>query len=71
MGAHVVFSSVLLVRGKDVRRDRSITGCKSEVSDSGLDFCDHWTLFEDQHLLGRDLTKQGKDIFADRMSDII
>lgn len=68
----MVFSSVLSVREKDVRRrDRSITVCKSEVNDSGFDFYAHWTLFEDQHMLGIDLTKQGKDIFADRMAVII
>lgn len=37
-------------------------------------FYDQDTLFEDQHLVGRDgihLNNQGKDIFANRMSDLI
>jgi len=42
-----------------------------QQQDFGLD---HGTLFEDQHLLGRDeiyLTKWDKGIFASRMADLV
>lgn len=79
MGAQVVpTSSVLLMRGKDVRKRALIEEVKNWLwnwcGQQGLRFCDRGTLFEDQCLLGRDgvqLSKWGKDNFADSMADLI
>lgn len=79
MGAQVVpTSSVLLMRGKDVRKRALIEEVKNWLwnwcGQQGLRFCDRGTLFEDQCLLGRDrmrFPKQGKGIFGGRMADLL
>lgn len=66
-GAQVILSSVLLVRGKDVGRNRCITQIITWLCGwcchQGFGFHDHRTLFDDYNLLGRDgiqLTRKGK-----------
>ena len=78
MGAQVVFSSVLPVRGKGGRRRALIMRVNNWLRSwcwrQGFGFYDHGTLFVDQHLLGREgihLTKRGKGIFASRIADLI
>lgn len=74
----MVFSSILLVRGKGVRRRALIEQVNNWLRNwcwwQSLGFYDHGTLFAEQHLLGRDgihLTKQGKAIFSNGMADLI
>ena len=77
MGTQVVFSFLLPVRGKAVRRRLIMHVCNwlwswSWQQDFG--FYNYRTLFAHQCLLGRDeivLTKWGKGIFASRMADLV
>ncbi|XP_068782230.1 uncharacterized protein [Struthio camelus] len=77
LGAQVVFSSILPVRGKDRRRSRRIFQVNSWLRrwcwQQGFGFYDHGTLFEDQQLMGRDgihLTKRGTRVFANRLASL-
>ncbi|XP_068784552.1 uncharacterized protein [Struthio camelus] len=78
LGAQVVFSSILAVRGKDGRSSRPIFQVNNWLRhccwQQGFGFCDHGTLFEDQQLMGRDgihLTKRGRRVFANRSASLV
>lgn len=73
--AQVTYSSILLVREKDVRRKAFMQHINNWFWSKCWSFgsYSHDSLFEHLCILGRDqiLAKQGKGIFASRMTDVI
>ena len=78
IGAQVIFSSILPVRGKGAARNRRIMQinfwlhgwCRHE----GFGFYDNGTFFDDYSLLGRDgihLSRRGKGIFGSRLANLV
>ncbi|XP_040977090.1 uncharacterized protein LOC121232754 [Aquila chrysaetos chrysaetos] len=77
IGAQVIFSSILPVRGKGLARNRCIMQinfwlrgwCRCE----GFGFYDNGTFFDDYSLLGRDgihLSRRGKGIFGSSLAGL-
>ena len=78
IGAQVIFSSILPVRGKGAARNRPIMQinfwlcgwCRRE----GFGSYDNRTFFDDYSLLGRDgihLSRRGKGIFGSRLANLV
>lgn len=78
VGPQIVFPSVLLVRGKGIRRKALIPHIDNCIWNNrlaiGFWFYGHGSLFEHLCAFGRDgihLAKQGKGIFASKMADVV
>ena len=78
IGAQVIFSSILPVRGKGAARNR----CRMQINfwlrgwchREGFGFYDNGTFFDDYSLLGRDgihLSRRGKGIFGSRLANLV
>ena len=77
-GAQVVFSSVLLVKGKGFERASRIWQINKWLWDwchsQGFGYLDHGTRFEKPGLLGADgvhLSEKGKSIFGHRLAKLV
>ena len=78
IGAQVIFSSILPVRGKGVARNRHIMQINFWLCGwccrEGFGFYDNGTFFNDYSLLGRDgihLSRRGKGIFGSRLPNLV
>ncbi|XP_068809548.1 uncharacterized protein [Struthio camelus] len=77
LGAQVVFSSILPVRGKDGKRSRRVFQVNNWLRrwcwQQGFGVYEHGPLSEERQLLGKDgihLTKQGTRVFANRLASL-
>ena len=78
VGAQVIFSSILPVRGKGVSINRRIMHINSWLRGwcrhEGFGFYDSKAFFEDYNMLGRDgihLSRRGKGIFSNRLANLV
>ena len=78
IGAQVIFSSILPVRGKGAARNRCVMYINSWLHGwchrEGFGFYDNGVFFNDNNMLGRDgihLSKRGKGIFSSRLANLV
>ncbi|CAM5099962.1 unnamed protein product [Natator depressus] len=78
LGVQVLFSSILLVKGRGPSRDRCILEVNAWLQgwchQEGFSFLDHGMLFQEEGLLSRDgvhRLRKGKSIFGYRLANLV